>query len=257
MIIWPKLNELDIKEYENYEFPFKITNYSSYNNVKLYKDALDFTNEQLIEIQNKYNKIYLKNCEVTDHNSNLFNTFFKSFIDLLNDYTVEVYNSKTKKNYTATINTIKYQIERNFNIKSINRISFKELEYNGKVYSTHQYYNDLALFIKEIKPDIERDNKNLEKQKQFLKKGIEICIKNNIDVMLLNNTEIICKADEIERNKFEKENCSEGTEMEINCCDYCSYFYIGSHRCSCGNRRIELIVEGNFLDGYYAYAEAY
>ena len=56
--------------------------------------------------------------------------------------------------------------------------------------------------------------------------------------------------------RFIAEEYPDGQLMDIDCCSECDTWIIGEHRCSCGNRRMYLTVEGNILDGFYAYAEA-
>jgi hypothetical protein len=38
----------------------------------------------------------------------------------------------------------------------------------------------------------------------------------------------------------------EGKTIEIKCCDECSKWTVGEHRCSCGNRRMYLEFDGDF-----------
>lgn len=51
------------------------------------------------------------------------------------------------------------------------------------------------------------------------------------------------------------EHYPDETEMEVSC-DNCDTWRVGEHRCSCGNRRVHLVVEGNVVTGFYAYARA-
>ena len=37
----------------------------------------------------------------------------------------------------------------------------------------------------------------------------------------------------------------------------CAGWQIGERRCDCGNRRVNLVVDGDATNGFYAYAEAY
>lgn len=49
----------------------------------------------------------------------------------------------------------------------------------------------------------------------------------------------------------------DGTEIDAGGqCDYCDSWTVGDRRCSCGNRRMYLEVEGNVLDGFTAYPRA-
>ena len=40
-------------------------------------------------------------------------------------------------------------------------------------------------------------------------------------------------------------------------CENCRGYEVGSHRCECGNRRLSITVDGDFVNGFYAYPEAY
>jgi len=46
-------------------------------------------------------------------------------------------------------------------------------------------------------------------------------------------------------------------ETHIDCCSECSTWVVGEHRCSCGNRRMYWEIDGNFIDGFYNYPQAY
>lgn len=68
--------------------------------------------------------------------------------------------------------------------------------------------------------------------------------------------DIISLVEEKAEELWVKENYPEGTEMSGGCQE-CDTWNVGDYRCSCGNRRVQLTVEGNFYDGFYAYAEGY
>lgn len=72
-----------------------------------------------------------------------------------------------------------------------------------------------------------------------------------------NNSLLVGKANSIKKEEFIRKNFPDGKELEIKCCDFCDSWVVGEHRCSCGNRRMELTIEGNFLDGFYGYPSAY
>lgn len=72
-----------------------------------------------------------------------------------------------------------------------------------------------------------------------------------------SKADFIKRIESIARMKFIDENYSDGTEIDIGCCDNCDSWTVGERRCSCGNRRVDLTVEGNILDGFYVYGESY
>ena len=59
-------------------------------------------------------------------------------------------------------------------------------------------------------------------------------------------------------NKWLEENYPAGTVIDIddNYCE-CATYTMGDHRCSCGNRRIDVTVEGDIVDGFTMMAEPY
>ncbi len=83
-----------------------------------------------------------------------------------------------------------------------------------------------------------------------------ICYRGNSDISYGQNKAYEICIDKISELIQDIENYDDGTEMEIKCCDYCSSWEVGSHRCSCGNRRMSLSIDGDFFNGFYAYGEA-
>lgn len=69
---------------------------------------------------------------------------------------------------------------------------------------------------------------------------------------------VIETAETILREEAREENYPDGTELDLDGCDFCSSWIVGDHRCSCGNRRVSLECDGIFLDGTgYFYALCY
>lgn len=52
------------------------------------------------------------------------------------------------------------------------------------------------------------------------------------------------------------EQYEEGDEFTGFSCDYCDNYYLGDHRCSCGNRRIAVYYQERTTEPYF-YVEAY
>ncbi len=82
----------------------------------------------------------------------------------------------------------------------------------------------------------------------------------NLGELLVSGSEerVVSKAEGILRKEWIAEQYEDGDEVHIDCCDDCSLWVIGEHRCSCGNRRMNLESYGSFLDGTgCAYPAAY
>jgi len=96
------------------------------------------------------------------------------------------------------------------------------------------------------------------KNNKLLIKSIEYAAQNNIDIEELETDQIIRVVNEYAKNQYLKENVPDGTEIYLKHeCSECSTYFMGEHRCSCGNRRICITVEGDIIDGFYYYPEGY
>lgn len=74
----------------------------------------------------------------------------------------------------------------------------------------------------------------------------------------MSSEQIIDKVNEYAKDKYLKENVPDGTEIYLkNICNECDTYIMDERRCSCGNRRIDIIVEGNIVDGFCHYPEPY
>ena len=52
-------------------------------------------------------------------------------------------------------------------------------------------------------------------------------------------------------------NSMNGMELNFDQCGECDSWIVGEHRCSCGNRRVDLEISGNIVDGFSSYPQAY
>ena len=94
------------------------------------------------------------------------------------------------------------------------------------------------------------------KSNKMLIKAIELAHDHAIDIDGLNPIQIVKEVNDFMAEEWRHENYKSGVEIDISCCSECSTWIYDEHRCSCGNRRMYLTVEGDFIDGYYAYPEA-
>lgn len=78
----------------------------------------------------------------------------------------------------------------------------------------------------------------------------------HLGVFNLDKKKMIDAVEDIKRAEWVAENYPDGTELTHDACSECSTWFVGEYRCSCGNRRMYLQVEGNAVNGYYAYGMA-
>lgn len=124
------------------------------------------------------------------------------------------------------------------------------------------YCNKSPTTIVELYDMITRqyNNKMNEKNKnnKLLIKSIEYATLHNIDIEDLTSDQIISTVCEYAKDEYLKENVPNGTEVYLkHACNECNTYIMGERRCSCGNRRIDIIVEGDIIEGFYYYPEPY
>ena len=117
-------------------------------------------------------------------------------------------------------------------------------------------YENLLEEVRKIKSTELLKKTSENKSKEDFKVYMEYAIKNNI--VPDSPEKLIIYVNEHARESFREENFPDGTEVYLkHGCDECSDWTVGEHRCSCGNRRISLTIEGNLINGFYGYPEPY
>jgi hypothetical protein len=114
-------------------------------------------------------------------------------------------------------------------------------------------------WYKEMLNNIEAANRQRaieDRQVRLVAKAMQLAEQHGVKEYKDNN-DLIDRVTEIEKNAYLAKELKEGDPIDHSSCDSCSTWYYGEHRCSCGNRRMSLCVEGNILDGFSYYAEAY
>lgn len=110
-------------------------------------------------------------------------------------------------------------------------------------------------YLLEITKTEQEQERKIQESKDLVE-AITYLKEQEVSVDGLTPNQIINVAEENRREKYIAENYPDGTTMDHSCCDNCSDWEIGERRCVCGNRRMNLVVEGKYPN-YYAYAEAY
>ncbi len=109
-----------------------------------------------------------------------------------------------------------------------------------------------------IKAVIDRVLENQNKLNKEYQEAAEYLLYNG-HASLINvhdAKETIRKATDIAKDAFYDENVKDGDIVDISCCSECDTYVQGERRCSCGNRRIDTLVEGK-IGNFYIIHEAY
>lgn len=97
-----------------------------------------------------------------------------------------------------------------------------------------------------------------QKQTNLLTQSIAWAHKNNFSITdEMSATQIIKHVHDEAVSRYLNTCVPTGQTVTLRHeCD-CGYYTIGEPRCHCGTRRIAIKVEGNIIDGFYYYTEAY
>lgn len=133
-----------------------------------------------------------------------------------------------------------------------------KVEVDGCVLWNNKSPIDIVELYDKIKHQYEEHQRKVRKNNILLVRSIEFASKHNIDIEGLEPNDIIALVHEEAVKQYKEEQLPVGTEIYLkHLCDNCSSYFVGERRCSCGNRRIQIIVEGNIIDGFYHYPEAF
>jgi len=254
-------NSLFASKLNDLEYPSCLENYygtygSSWNrfdatNEKSVNDCLRKAEERLNLVLSVAEKRHKENQSAIENNKkcreNIFN-FLKSFGLSTTKY-VEVRGGRNPKkdwvpcSYIGEIN---------------DQIPISD-GYDGYVSLVKSRFESIKkeaeAFLKKIAAKKLEDERKLQESKASAE-AIIYCQNNNISTEGFSLEQIVDIAEAHEKDKWVAENYPDGKTIKHSCCDNCSEWTVGEHRCSCGNRRMNLIVEGKGLNRY-AYAEAY
>jgi len=155
-----------------------------------------------------------------------------------------------KKNFES----VKYSSGYTQDLQRVAPIVCNAVTWTGRVKDILQGYIDTR---KKLIADIEKAEKEkASKDTELLKLAAAINLAKEFGIEYKDNDELLEKVNSAAQVKWISENYPYDTHLEGGCQE-CESWSVGDPRCECGNRRIYLEVEGDFLTGYSAYPVAY
>lgn len=218
------------------------------------QNILSLSDDELIKLEKEwkeveeYNKLaFLDNIKAEEKLVKQVEEFFK-------DFGMPTYKYKGSKKtgsyveFSKFLEAVKNKIKRPPGTTPF----LNKLKYNNEEFDDcHSYHlKTLVEKVKYFKSRIEHvENIKKAKEKEY-RLAISLAPKYGIS---LDDEMILEKVREANKQEYIDTHYSDGTEMHIKFCDECSTWHVGSHRCSCGNCRCYLEVDGS-IGNWYAYA---
>jgi hypothetical protein len=220
--------------------------------------------KEIKEIYDAWVKIDLENKEIAKENSRLKSEALTEIKSVLSKHKISTekfskshifkslgYHSWFEKNIWDVINK-QYPYYYNSGTPRLGNYSITKDDITLSLNSSYDFLEGCKKLAHQYKMQV---GKKVSSSK-LLTESIKYAITNNIDIEGYEPKDIIAVVDEYARDKWVEDNYNDGDEIYLkHGCDECSTWFYGSHRCSCGNRRVSLSVDGNLLDGYYGYPE--
>lgn len=131
-------------------------------------------------------------------------------------------------------------------------------EVQGVDLGNSQSPTTIVELYKKIKSQYDMGKRKVLKEDKLFIESMKYVTEHSINIEGLLPEEIIKQVNEHAKWEYEKEHLKPGTEIYLKHeCDYCDTYTCGEGRCECGNRRIDVVVEGNIIDGFSYYTEPY
>ncbi len=230
--------------------------YQKYPTLKLQEAVDNWTIEQLEEWDTQYKETIKYNQDITSYNSNIE----KNWIIIFNKNGAKIKSIKGSKLgwYKESLNAIG-KPPPNY-IPSFTSPSIKIGE---KYYYSHDLVNVSPTTLKDLviaaRKKIDEIARTKHEEKALQVKLLKLAEEYNISPSNYDySIEMFYDAiKEEHKNRWILANYPDGKELRLKCCDECNTWVVGEHRCSCGNRRVYLEVEGDVLEGYIAYPCCY
>jgi len=238
-----------MREYKN------ISIFSSYEGVS--ENMLSMLDEDLEYIEDMWDSVRKHNAEVSRENRILSQQVTNIIVDMFNSIEMPVFkkslHGKVIGEYKE-FKAIKKRIGEIFGYERWTRPSPHEIMVNGNRVRSNCSPVTLLQLVKLGRQHKAKKNKRDE---EYIA-SIKYLVSNGVDVDVNSDrSEIISDAYDLYASKLREEKYPDGTELDIDICDECDIWVVGDHRCSCGNIRVELISEGNIVDGIYFYPSRY
>lgn len=234
-------------------------------NFTLAEFALDFTEEQIDTIMQEWSQIEETNKQAVKNNQQGFAAARGLLVALLNqmglkaETTTYTARMKSKTVQSPAFRKLVDDLREKYTLNRLpqEKPRVNAYEIGGEVYQMNRSPITLKDVWAEGRAKRERLIEQERKSNALLVACVQYAQQHQISLEGLLNNQIVATVHEHAREAWQAEQYPDGTEMEISCCSECSQWTVGDRRCSCGNRRVSLTVEGNLVDGFYAYAEAY
>lgn len=217
-----------------------------------YKAALEYFDKAMAEVE----KWHVENLPHIANNLEVKKSIeaFMTLVGIPTTYTTSEFKTKRSTKRETVTHRAGY-------LQDIDRSCKISDNYEGAKSQLNRFKAEAEEWKKKHLAGIAQKAAELEKSDERIRlvaKAMELAAKYEIaNDQWKTNDELISLVTERAREEYLEEAYEEGYEFNIKCCDSCSAWVYGEHRCRCSSRRMSLTTEGDILNGFSSYPEAY
>lgn len=246
--------------------------YKTFPNANLIREwdkLLKLNREEVVSLHDTWEDIHKQNYELGRKLMNEKLERQKEVDDYMESNNVDIWNYK-RNHFTLEQRRNGYQSWYKKNVadkisekypyysNQIPTAHMDSVEVDGIILSNNQSPTNIVELYDKMKREYNSKMNEISLKDKLLVESIKYANTHGLDIRDLSAKDIISIVDDHAKDEFRKENFPDGTEIYLkHGCDECSTYTVGDHRCSCGNRRIMMVVDGNLVEGYDCYPEAY
>lgn len=238
------------KPYKRFDLPVLLHNYET-----IRENFLDLSTEEVKQLEETWNQIKKENHEAEVFNRDLYKkglALLEEFCEMLGIQTWKTSKHGKVIGEYKDFKMLKNQLSSKLKTSCpYSTPSLRKVKVGDDVFEASFSPCSISQLHDHIKHKLEVKRKNDAKNSALLVESVKFLTARGFEIPV-NEVDVIKMAEEIASREFLQEEYPEGTELDT----YYGKWIVGEKRSEEGNR-MELIVDGNLVDGFYAHAETY
>lgn len=229
-----------------------------------WKTLLKMSKEEVLEIENEWNKIEEENAQTMKDNQQLREQELAEIEAFMVQKGIPVRKVNKAGKETVYLPWFKNNVFRVIEsahphfAPQFPSAGFDKQEIDGVML----YSNKQPVILHELHDtlthQLEDGKKEVAKKNKLYQASVDYAKENGLNIVGLDVKKLIEVVNEHAVDAYLAKEVPPGTTVHLSGeCDECDTYTQGEYRCDCGNTRISVTVDGDLIEGYYYYPELF